>query len=266
VQLDSFRELYASKTEGELLSLAADKNSLVEGARLALADELSRRNLDDLSVPVPEPPLPAEDKSEPDHKTPIPSRVLWLALFLLDTFLVYFCAWRVPVTLVKIWLAWFAPIFGAPSAVAPVDWHLRYRALMAIFISLIAGYVDLGRFLPATIGKQIAGRRSSSAATWMWIIPTTVLLYEMLQFRASSSVLGPPSVSAFRYFFDIEQAMPTWNPLASDWARVRAQMLVTAPFYAGIAYSFGALAWKHRLLPRLFRFEEHVEPATLREP
>ena len=41
-------------------------------------------------------------------------------------------------------------------------------------------------------------------------------------------------------------------------ARVRIQIQVTAPFYAGIAYSFGALAWKHRLLPTLFGFEEHA--------
>jgi hypothetical protein len=42
VQLDSLKELYASKTDDELLSLAAEKSSLVEIARLALADELRR--------------------------------------------------------------------------------------------------------------------------------------------------------------------------------------------------------------------------------
>jgi hypothetical protein len=162
------------------------------------------------------------------------------------------------------WLAWFAPIFGTPSNVAPLDWHLRHLALMTVIISVIAGYIDLGRFLPSIVGKQIAGRRSSSAGTWMWIIPTTVLLYCMLQFRGPSSVFGS-SMSAFRYFFDI-QHMPTLrNPHGSDWVRVRLQWQVTAPFYAGIAYSFGALAWKHRLLPTLFGFEEHPEPATLQD-
>jgi len=263
VQLDSFRELYASQTDGELLSLAADKNSLVESARLALTDELRRRNLDDL--PVPKPPLPVEAKSQPDLKTPSPSPILWLGLFLLDTFLVYQCAWRVPVMLVKIWLAWFAPIFGTPSTMAPVDWHLRYRALMTVIISLIACYIDLGRFLPAIVGKPIAGRRSKAPGTWVWIVPTAVLLWNMLQVRAPSSVLGP-SIPAFRYVFDIYALSFFRSPLAGDWTHVRAQMLVTAPFYAGIAYSFGALAWKHSLLPTLFGFEEHVEPATLREP
>ena len=93
----------------------------------------------------------------------------------------------------------------------------------------------------------------------MWIIPTTVLLDGMLQFRAPSSVLVQVlSMSAFRYFFDIQ-----YNVMAvlGDLPRVRAQRLVTAPFYAGAAYSFGALAWKHQLLPKLLGFIKHVEPA-----
>ena len=75
-----------------------------------------------------------------------------------------------PPLLVTMWFAWFAPIFGTPSNVTPLEWHLRHLAVMTVIISLIAGYIDLGRFLPAIVGKQIAGRRSSSAATWMWII------------------------------------------------------------------------------------------------
>lgn len=266
MQIDSFRELYASKTDGELLALAADKSALVESAKLALADELRRRNPVDLSVPGPISPLPTETQSQPYHHTPAHSRVLWLGLFLLDTFLVYQCAWRVPSILVRLWLAWLAPIFGAPSNVAPLGLHLRYLALMTITTSLIAGYIDLGRFLPALVGKQIAERRSSSAGTWMWIIPTIILLYGMLQFRASSSVLGP-SMSAFRYFFDTRQLMAgLGNSLASDWAtRVRTEIQVTAPFYAGTAYSFGALAWKHRWLPTFFGFKKEVEPTPLPE-
>jgi hypothetical protein len=210
-------------------------------------------------------PRPRPRPSPSRTKGPSPSRFLWVGLFLLDTFLVYQCAWRVPPMLVRIWFAWFAPIFGTPSNVTPLDWHLRHLALMTIIISLIAGYIDLGRFLPAIVGKQIAERRSSSAGAWMWIIPTAVLLYGMLQFRASSSVLGP-SMSAFGYFFDRQQVMPAVRTsVASYLAHVRTQIQVTAPFYAGIAYSFGALAWKYRLLSTLFGFEKHAEPATLQE-
>lgn len=260
MQPDSFRDLYTSKSDDELLSLAVDKDSLIESARLALADELRRRNIDDLPVPEPITLVPAKVKWQPDT-TAIPPRLIWLGLFLIDTFIVYQCAWRVPPVLQKMWFAWFAPIFGTRSEVAPLDWHLQHLALMTIIIALIAGYMDLVRFLPAIVGKQIAGRRSSSAATWMWIIPTTVLLYGMLQFRAPSSVLSP-SMSAFRYFFDIQHNV---SAVLADWPRVRAQTLMTAPFYAGAAYSFGALAWKRRLLPTLLGFKQHDEPAAVQE-
>ena len=162
---------------------------------------------------------------------------------------------------------WSAPIFGNPSNVTRLDWHLRHLALMTIIVSLIAGYIDLGRFLPATVGKQIVGRRSSSAATWVCTIPITVLLYSIMRFHPSSSVLLGPSVSAFRYFFDTQLTASFRNSLPSDWAaRVLTQVQVTAPFYAGIAYSFGAFVWKQRLLPALFGFKENFEPATLRKP
>ena len=66
MQLDSFRELYASKTDGELLLLATDKGSLLESARVDLEDELRLRNFDDL--PLPEPAPPAEVNSQSDHR------------------------------------------------------------------------------------------------------------------------------------------------------------------------------------------------------
>ena len=42
---DSLLQLYSSKTDDELLALAANLDSLVEDARPILADELRRRNL-----------------------------------------------------------------------------------------------------------------------------------------------------------------------------------------------------------------------------
>jgi hypothetical protein len=64
-----------------------------------------------------------------------------------------------------------------------------------------------------------------------------------------------------KYFFDIVRVMPVMPHqrafLVSDPIRVWAQMSVTAPFYAGVAYSLGALAWKHRLAASLFRLGKH---------
>ena len=246
MQLHSFSEFYASKTDGELLSLGAEKDSLVEEARLALADELRRRNLDDCPSPQTIVPLPAKAERQADQKTLNPSGVLWLGLFVLDTFIAYNCALRVPRMLVRAWLAWFAPTFAGSDPISPVDWHLRHLALVTIVTSTIAGYIDVARFLPTIVGKEMAGRRSRSPAIWVWIVPTVVLLYHMLQLHESSSVLGP-SVSVFRYFFDI-------HPLDGNWAPMVAQMLVTAPFYSGVGYSLGALVWRQRLLPRLISF------------
>jgi hypothetical protein len=45
VDLETLAELYASKTDEELLALAADTDSLIEGAGAVLSDELQRRNL-----------------------------------------------------------------------------------------------------------------------------------------------------------------------------------------------------------------------------
>ena len=86
------------------------------------------------------------------------------------------------------------------------------------------------------------------------MIPAVVLLWRLVAFHAPSSVLYSRSLSALGYYFDIQHVMPTFSsPLASDPVRVWAQMSVTAPFYAGVAFSAGAVVWKRRLLPRLFR-------------
>ena len=85
----------------------------------------------------------------------------------------------------------------------------------------------------------------------------------MLLYHPPSSVLYDNSTSAINYFFDIQKVMPTIrNPLASDPIRVWAQMMVTTPLYAGVAYSLGALVAKHRLVTKLFTFEKHQEPTT----
>jgi hypothetical protein len=250
VKADLLRELYESKTDEELLSLASEKDTLVEAARLTLMDELRRRGLDDLPATTT-----ARTDSQAEEKTYPPRRssFVWLGLFLLNSIVVYACAVRLSPVLVGRWFAWVVPIVGFPSGIPPTDWYLQHLELVTIIPALVAGYVDLGRFLPAIVGKLIGQWRSDSAAIWAWIVPCAVLFYRMLAFHAPSSVLYSSSMSAFRYFFEIQQVMPTFsNPLASDPVRVWAQMSVTAPFYSGIAYSLGAIAWRYQLLQAVF--------------
>jgi hypothetical protein len=88
-------------------------------------------------------------------------------------------------------------------------------------------------------------------------------IYKMLTLHIPSSVLLSTSMSAFKYFFDIQQVMPTLrNPLATDPVRVLAQMWVTAPFYAGLGYSLGEIAWNHQLLAALFKLGKHQTQTT----
>jgi hypothetical protein len=178
--------------------------------------------------------------------------------FALHTAIVYTCALHISMFLVGRWFAWGAPILQIPSRVPPADWYLQHFELVTIIPALLAGYVNVVRFIPAMVGRPIWDNRFDSAVRWAWSIPTLMLSYRMLQYHAPSSVLFGTSITAMKYFFDIQKVMPTWvNPLASDPSRVAAQMFVTAPFYAGVGYSLGAFLSKHQLLIKLFTFEKH---------
>lgn len=83
MQRDSFEQLYSTKTDDELLALAADKASLRDDAKPILVDELRRRNLAEGSRGKT-----SEIQAAPtSHNV---SRALswakWLGLWLLNTF------------------------------------------------------------------------------------------------------------------------------------------------------------------------------------
>jgi hypothetical protein len=159
----------------------------------------------------------------------------------LHTLAVYVCAVHLSPWLVGRWFAWGARILQISATTLPADWYLQHLELASIVPAVLLGY--------------IAARQSGSVATWAWGIPTLVLAYGMLRYHAPSSVLFGSSMSAVRYYFDIEHTMPTMmNPTASDPVRVLAQMTVTASFYSGVAYSLGAWSAKRQLIPKLFGF------------
>lgn len=162
-----------------------------------------------------------------------------VAALSLHTLTVYVWAIHVGPWLVGRWLAWGAPILWRSAVVPPGDWYLQHLELVSI--------------VPASIIGYIVARRPESVATWAWIVPSLMLVYRMLRYHSASSVLANAPISAISYFFDIQQSMPTMaNLAASDPVRILAQMTITAPFYAGVAYSLGAMASKQKLLTRLF--------------
>jgi len=191
---------------------------------------------------------------------PSPPGFGFVPAFALHTAIVYTCALQFSMFLVGRWFAWVAPLLQIPRSAPPGDWYLQHFELAIIVPALVAGYIDVWRFIPALVGKPVWETRLDSAVSWAWCIPTLVLCLRMLLYHAPSSVLFASSMTALQYFFEIQKFMPTWmNRGSGDSVRVAAQMLVTGPFYAGVAYSAGALLSKHRLLVKLFTFEKHEE-------
>jgi hypothetical protein len=150
------------------------------------------------------------------------------------------------------WFRWVAPIFSVSTSVSPPDWYLQHFELMTVLPALLIGYVNIARFLPDA-QRTLMHEGRHSIATWAWVLSTLVLAYRMLEFRAPGSVLRASSMTALKYFFDIQTVAPTFqNPLASDPIRVWAQFSFTAPFYAGVAYSLGTLGSKHQFADKTF--------------
>jgi len=193
----------------------------------------------------------------PESKTP------WFGAvpgFALHTAIVYTCALHISGFLIGRWFAWVTPLLQISSSVPPQDWYLQHLEIVTIVPALIAGYVNVMRLIPAMVGRPIWDADFDSSVTWAWSIPTLVLVYRMLQYHAPGSVFSGTPMTAMKYFFDIQKVVPTWaNPFASDPVRVAAQIFVTAPFYAGVAYSVGALLSKHGFLTKLVTFEKHEE-------
>jgi hypothetical protein len=193
------------------------------------------------------------------HKRKL-SQFAWVGAFALDTLIVYTLALHVSGTLVSLWFAWAPRLFQISSIVRPSDWYLQHLEWMTVVPALLAGYIDIGRIVPALFGGLIKGRRNTCVAMWAWTIPTIILAYKMLLYHAPSSVLFASSMSTFRYFFDIQRVMPTFSsPFAGDTVRLVQQMTLTAPFYAGVAYSLGAVSYRYQIVAQLFSFEKPDE-------
>jgi hypothetical protein len=146
------------------------------------------------------------------------------------------------------WFVWILPLTGMPIGTLSGDDYLQHFEMASIVPALVVGYV-LSRHLPRL-------------ATCAWVLPTVVLAYKLVTFTETyTSILAPHSSTRFSYFFVIERSMPTFQDLrGADPVRVAAQLFVVAPFYAGLAYSIGALAGRHNLLKKLFGHAPTMQP------
>ena len=190
-----------------------------------------------------------EDSIQPGVTENRPSPLRWIAAFAFDTVTIYVLTLRISPMLVALWFRYLMPAFQLHTVVQPADWYAQHLELMTIGSAIAAGYMDIVRFVPALVGKLAIDRRNAPATLWAWSIPAVVLVVEMVSYRAPSSVFSGSSMSAFRYFFEIVPHITTVQDiLAGDPERILRQMRVTAPFYAGSAYSLGALCHKYKVV------------------
>jgi len=148
------------------------------------------------------------------------------------------------------WFVWILPLAGSIRAPTGTD-YLQHFEVASVVPAFVVGYVLSLYF--------------RSQATFAWIVPTGVLVYKLLTFTDPyASVLVPHFWTRFSYFFVIQRIGPTFAPDFGgvDPLRVAEQLFVIAPFYAGLAYSVGALAAGHSVLQQLFGHVPGVQPES----
>jgi hypothetical protein len=205
-------------------------------------------------------PLPLAEERQPWY---------WkIAGLTVHTFLVYAIAVRLGPSLAKVRCLLVLPALGFHDSIPSRDWHLQHLELLTIVPGLIGGYINLLRYIPVIVAGQIKESRHHPAAFWAWIVPTCMLLVEIVQHRPPSSVLYASPHSQFRYFFEIQQHIPTWNEIAHgttiDPRRILLQITVTAPFYSGIAYTSGALLRRYKPVGRFFWYARRRNASRIR--
>jgi hypothetical protein len=170
VQPHSLAQLYSSKTDDELLALAADTNSLVEEARPILASEIRRRNL-------------VFQSTELERQTPTLQRTA-VAKFL-----------RIVGELL---LNFVVAVIGTAMMESSI-WSLIGHAHSTFGVA--AREWLLGLTLAALLGFYVGRRWHSKSAMWVWILPAAFFAFGILLYgtHRNSSVLAGSSFS--EHFF-----------------------------------------------------------------
>jgi hypothetical protein len=170
--------------------------------------------------------------------------------FALHTTTAAVCGIHLGPWLLSCWFVWLLPLVGSTRTPTGND-YLQYFEVASVVPAFVVGYVLSLYF--------------RSQATWAWIVPTGVLVYKLLTFADPyASVLVPHFWTRFSYFFVIQRTMPTFTPGFGgvDLVRVAQQVTVIAPFYAGLAYSAGALAAGHSVWQQLSGHASGVQPES----
>jgi hypothetical protein len=124
-------------------------------------------------------------------------------------------------------------------------------------------------FIPAFLLAFIVMQRlRHRAALFVWTVPSALLIYKLVTFPVESIFEARWKAAVVHYFgssFHIEE-FHSWKQLFElavgnpDMARGMEQLHVTAPFYAAVGYSLGALISLSIHLPRLEQQLRNVKP------
>jgi hypothetical protein len=161
--------------------------------------------------------------------------------FALHTTVAALCGIHFGPWLLSRWYVWIMPLAGMSPRTPTGSDYLQHFELASIVPAFVVGY--------------LLSRHFGRLATYAWILPTIILAYKLLTFvEPQVSVFTPHSSTRFEYFFVTQRTMPTFTPGFGgvDPIRVVQQMFVVAPFYAGLAYTAGAITAAHDVLKRIF--------------
>ncbi len=153
VQSKSLAEIYSSKSDDELIALAADADALVDEARPVLADELLRRNITAK--------LSATERSTPQENSRAVKLLRLVGTFVLNLVIAIF---GTAIVESSVWSAWSQ--IGRARSISGIEareWFLSLTiaALLGIFV----------------------GRRWSKTTVWVWTLPVAFFGLGALLYR-----------------------------------------------------------------------------------
>lgn len=198
----SLAQIYSSKTDDELLALAADPDSLVGEALATLTEELRRRKL-----PLQSEPDSVDFLAEATPHSSANRRAEWVGLWLLNTI--------IGTVGVAIYVGLFTYSSQAfVSRATRIHFVLTPYYLFPILAGLVVGYFSYLRF-------------RGSYRYWIWVLPAAYVFYSLLNWKASNQ--GAWS-EALTHFFG-------YVPYPQN----RDQLDTSTWLYMAMAYSLGAL-------------------------
>jgi len=208
VQTETLATLYSSKTDDELIALAADPNSLTEAAQSVLASELLRRNVALTKA------SPTEIKTEQSHQRiakllqAAGALVLNLAIAIVGTAVIESPIWRV--------------------------WSQMERTRSVSRIEAREWF--LGLTIAALLGFFV-GRRRATTAIWVWTVPVAFFGLGALMY-----ITGPHSVLANDGGFASHFFAPKCFDNTCGW---RDFFTFTVPAARTLVYSVGTKVSLH---------------------